>query len=84
MAGKKKRTLIDVAKIGRLGGSARAAKLSLAELQEASRLASNARWEAYYAAHPEKLKARQEREAKKGARPRGRPPKKKRPPQLSG
>ena len=38
---------------------------------------SNARWQAYYAAHPEKLKAKLEREAKKGTRPRGRPPKKK-------
>jgi hypothetical protein len=79
MAGKKKRTLVDVAKIGRLGGSARAAKLSSEELQEASRQASIARWEAYYAAHPEKLQARLEREARKGTRPRGRPPKVKKP-----
>ena len=46
---------------------------------EASALAegaAKARWEAYYAAHPEKLKAKLEREARKGKRPRGRPPKK--------
>jgi len=80
MAGKRKRsTLVDVAKIGSLGGSARAANLSPEELREASRQASNARWEAYYAAHPEKLQARREREAKKGTRSRGRPPMKKKP-----
>ncbi len=38
---------------------------------------SKARWDAYYAAHPEELKAKLEREAKKGTRPRGRPSKKK-------
>jgi hypothetical protein len=79
MARKKKRVLVmvDVAAIGSLGGSARAASLSAEERQEASRQAVNARWDAYYAAHPEKLKAKLEREAKKGTRPRGRPPKKK-------
>lgn len=76
MAGKKKRTLVDVAQIGSLGGSARAANLSQEELREASRKASNVRWDAYYAAHPEKLKAKLEREARKGTRPRGRPSKK--------
>jgi len=69
--------MVDVAQIGRLGGSARAANLSAKEREEASRQAVNARWEAYYAAHPEKLKARQEKEARKGTRPRGRPKKKK-------
>jgi len=34
---------------------------------------SKARWEAYYAAHPEKLKAKLERDARKGTRKRGRP-----------
>jgi hypothetical protein len=63
---------IDVAVIGSKGGTARAANLSAEELAEASRRASNARWEAYYAAHPEKLRAKLER-AKKSARPRGRP-----------
>jgi len=76
MAGKRKRTLVDVAQIGSLGGSARAANLSADERREAGRQAVNARWEAYYAAHPEKLKARQEKEAKKGQAKRGRPQKK--------
>lgn len=69
--------MVDVAEIGSLGGSARAANMSAEERQEASRQAVNARWEAYYATHPEKLQARLEREARKGTRPRGRPPKKK-------
>ena len=77
MAAKKRRTLVDVAEIGSLGGSARAANLSQNELREASRKASNARWDAYYAAHPEKLKAKLEREARKGTTKRGRPPKQK-------
>lgn len=77
MAGKKKQTLVDVAQIGSLGGFARAANLSQEELREASRKASNVRWATYYAAHPEKLKAKLEREARKGTRPRGRPSKKK-------
>ena len=77
MAVKKRRRFVDVAEIGSLGGSARAANLSDEELREASRKASNARWDAYYAAHPEKLKAKLEREARKGTAKRGRPPKKK-------
>ena len=77
MAKRKKRTLVDVAQIGSLGGSARAANLSQEELREASRKASNARWDAYYEAHPEQLKAKLEREARKGTRKRGRPPNKK-------
>ena len=51
--------------------------LSQEELREASRKAFNARWEAYYAAHPEKLQAKLERVARKGTRPRGRPSKEK-------
>ena len=35
--------------------------------------AAKERWDAYYKAHPEKLKAKLEREARKGTRPRGRP-----------
>jgi hypothetical protein len=68
--------MVDVAQIGSLGGSARAANLSQEELREASRKASNARWDAYYRAHPEKLKAKLERAAQKGTTKRGRPPKK--------
>jgi hypothetical protein len=76
MAGKRKRTLVDVAEIGSLGGSARAANLSPEQLRAAARKAINARWDAYYAAHPEKLKAKLEREARKGKVKRGRPQKK--------
>jgi hypothetical protein len=37
---------------------------------------SKARWDAYYAAHPEKLKAKLERQAMKGKATRGKPRKK--------
>ena len=77
MAAKKKRTLVDVAVIGSLGGSARAANLSPEQLIAAAKTAINARWDAYYAAHPDKLQAKLEREARKGTRKRGRPPNKK-------
>jgi len=76
MAGKKKRTLVDVAEIGSLGGSARAANMSPDQRKVAAEKAIKARWKAYYAAHPEKLKAKLEREARKGKVNRGRPPKK--------
>jgi len=62
--------------LGRRGGKAWAATLSPGELSEAGRKAINARWKAYYADHPEKLKAKLEREARKGKAKRGRPPKK--------
>jgi hypothetical protein len=51
--------------LGRRGGKARAASLSPEELSEEARKAIEARWEQYYRDHPEKLKARQEREARK-------------------
>ena len=71
-------TIIDTAKMGALGGKARAKSLSAAELSTSASNAANARWDAYYAAHPDKLKARNEREAKRAAGnlKRGRPPKK--------
>jgi hypothetical protein len=72
----KKRKLIDPVEIGAKGGKARASRLSDKQLSAASSVAANARWEAYYAAHPEKLKAKLEREARKGKVNRGRPPKK--------
>jgi len=64
--------------MGAMGGKARAQNLSKAELSSSAANAANARWEAYYAAHPEKLKAKREREAKRaaGTLKRGRPPKK--------
>jgi hypothetical protein len=69
-------TLIDTAEMGRKGGKARAANLSEKELSASASEASRARWKAYYAKHPDKLKAKLAREAKKGTVPRGRPKKK--------
>lgn len=65
--------LVDTAKIGKKGGEARAKAMSPAKRKESAVAAIKARWKAYYAKHPEKLKARQEREAKRAA------PKKKTP-----
>ena len=56
--------MVDTAKIGKKGGKARAANLSEAELSAAGSKAIKARWDAYYKAHPEKLKAKLEREKK--------------------
>jgi hypothetical protein len=60
VAGRK--ILIDVTKAGRLGGLARAENLTETELSEGGRKAVQARWDAYYKAHPEKLKAKKDRE----------------------
>ena len=57
--------LIDTAKIGKKGGEARAANLSPKARSESAREASRARWDTYYREHPEKLKAKKNREAKK-------------------
>ena len=59
-----KKIKIDVTELGRAGGHARAANLSEAELSAAGSKAIKARWDAYYAAHPEKLKAKLEKAAK--------------------
>jgi hypothetical protein len=77
MAGKKRGTLVDVAEIGRKGGLNSRINLDPEHAAELGRKAVNARWEAYYAAHPAKLRAKLEREARKGKLPRGRPPAKK-------
>jgi hypothetical protein len=70
-----------LAEIGRKGGQAKVQKgISALDPTERKKLATEAikaRWEAYYAEHPEKLKARKDREAKKGTVKRGRPKKKK-------
>ncbi len=65
--------VVDVTEMGRAGGKARAEKLSADELSEQGRNAVQARWDRYYKAHPEKLKAKLEREAKRGTEKRGRP-----------
>jgi hypothetical protein len=61
---------VDTAKIGRMGGNARAANLSAKERSTSASEAARARWAAYYAANPEKLKAKLEREKKKAAKTR--------------
>ena len=72
--GRKVRIIVDVTELGRKGGTARAANLSARELSAAGKAAVTARWAQYYRDHPEKLKARQEREARKTGKI-GRPPK---------
>jgi hypothetical protein len=66
--GKKITRVIDVTEMGRAGGKAAAANRSPEERQQVGRTAAAARWKAYYKAHPEKLKAKQEREARKRRR----------------
>jgi hypothetical protein len=53
--------LIDVAK----AGSMSRAHMSREEARKLGQNAAQARWDAYYADHPDKLKERQEREARK-------------------
>jgi len=60
-------TLVDTVKIGRKGG-----KNSRKNLPDGGtalgQAAAKARWDAYYAAHPEKLREKEEREAKRRAK----------------
>jgi hypothetical protein len=63
--GKKIRLIIDVEEMGRKGGLATAANRTPAERKAAAVAAIQARWAAYYQDHPEKLKAKLERQAKK-------------------
>lgn len=70
-----KKILIDVTEAGRQGGAATAANRTAAERKAASEVAIAARWDAYYAANPDKLKAKLARDAKKGTVSRGRPKK---------
>lgn len=69
-----KKVTIDVTELGRKGGRARAENLNKSELSKIGQKGANKRWEQYYREHPEKLKARQEREARKTGKI-GRPPK---------
>jgi hypothetical protein len=50
--------IVDVTELGRLGGAATAAGRTSKERSDAAREAVQARWAAYYAAHPEKVKTR--------------------------
>jgi len=72
-----RRKLIDPAEIGRKGGANSRKYLEAGQATSLAQNAAKARWDSYYAAHPEKLKAKLEREARKGTRPHGRPSKKK-------
>jgi hypothetical protein len=47
---------VDVTEIGRKGGLATAANRTPAQRRQAARIAIQARWERYYAEHPEKRK----------------------------
>jgi hypothetical protein len=49
---------IDTTKSGRLGGEARARNLTPKQRKKAASEAAQARWDRYYAEHPEKLKTR--------------------------
>jgi hypothetical protein len=63
--GKRIRLVVDVEALGRKGGLATAANRTRAERKAAATAAINARWEKYYKAHPEKLKEKLERKARK-------------------
>jgi hypothetical protein len=71
-----RKKLIDPAEIGAKGGRKSRSYMSQDEATALGHRAAKERWDAYYAAHPEKLKAKLEREARKGKVNRGRPPKK--------
>lgn len=57
--------VVDVTEMGRKGGLARAENLSEAELSAAGAKAAKAKWDAYYELHPDKLKLKQERVARR-------------------
>ena len=54
--GRKIKVTVDVDALSAAGGRARAAALTHEQLSEAARKASVARWDRYYAEHPEKRK----------------------------
>jgi hypothetical protein len=58
-------TLIDTRKIGAKGGRNSRKYMDADQAMALAQKAANARWEQYYRDHPEKLKARREREARK-------------------
>jgi len=70
--GRKIRVTVDVDELSAAGGRARAAALSPQQLSEAARKASQARWDRYYAEHPEKRKtARTGASRKQSAKKKG-------------
>ena len=60
-----KKIKIDVTELGRAGGRATAAARSPQERKAAASVAIKARWDAYYAANPDKLKAKLAKKAAK-------------------
>jgi hypothetical protein len=54
--GRKVKIVVDVTELGRKGGRARAEALSPEERRASARKAIQARWDRYYAEHPEKKK----------------------------
>jgi hypothetical protein len=62
-----------LSEIGRRGGAKRvpkgAAVLPAAERKRTAQALARARWDAYYAAHPEKLQAKQAKLAREAKRP---------------
>lgn len=64
--------VVDVTELGRAGGKATAANRSSEQRSDAGRHAGAARWEKYYAEHPEKLKAKKAR-ARKKPKSKGKP-----------
>lgn len=63
--GTKVTRVIDVTELGRAGGKATAANRTPKERSAAARIAIKARWEAYYAAHPEKVKTKRPASSRK-------------------
>ena len=61
MANKAKFVKINTTASGRLGGTARAAKLTQTQLQAAARKANKAKWDKYYREHPEKIRPKRKR-----------------------
>lgn len=74
MAATKNATLVDVAKIGKLGGEARAKNLSEKQLSDAGRKAVEARWAKYREAKAQKAQESENEKhtaAKKNRKTRG-------------
>lgn len=65
-----RKQLMDTSEAGRLGGIAAGKALTQRQKTLKTRKAVKVRWERYYAANPEKLVQRQEREAKRKKRGR--------------
>jgi hypothetical protein len=59
--------VVDVTEMGRAGGKATAANRTAKERSAAARNAIKARWDAYYKAHPEKVKTKRTGASRKKA-----------------